>query len=387
MKTIKWMFVLLIGCLSLLPLSVAADSGWFDTTPTQQSVKKQRVAYYQGGDYGDYYDYLHATTEALMALGWISPQEIPVFAGKNSKALWHWLATHTRSDYLQFVSDAYFSADWDQAQRSRSQQAMLQRVNDAQDIDLIFAMGTWAGNDLANNLHHTPTFIMSVSDPLSSGVIRSRDDSGFEHVYASFDPQLYAQQIQLFHKLIGFKRLGVPFENSLAGRSYAAIDLLEATAREKGFELVPCYTQSDITDQQRANASVIQCFETLAQQVDALYVTVQGGVNTATIPQLVAIANQYGIPTFSQNGEQEVRYGYLLSLSRRTGITAEGRFLAENMGRVLNGATPRRLTQVFENASSITLNMKTAQDIGLYLSADVLAAADKLYWQIELPER
>jgi len=34
----------------------------------------------------------------------------------------------------------------------------------------------------------------------------------------------------------------------------------------------------------------------------------------------------------------------------------------------------------------MVMNMKTAEKIGLYVNADLLATADNLYWQIELPE-
>ena len=251
---------------------------------------------------------------------------------------------------------------------------------------MVFAMGTWAGQDLANNLHRVPTVVMSTSDPLRSGILSSLDDSGYEHLFVSYDPGFYPQQIQVFHKLIGFKKLGVPFENTVNGRSYAGMDRIEKASVELGFEVVPCHTQSDIADQKLAEQSVVSCFEQLVQEVDAIFVSVQGGVNARTTPTLVSIANKNAVPTFSQNGEREVRYGYLLSLARRAGVGPEGMFLAQNIGRIINGAKPRDLKQVFEGSSTVVLNMKTAENIGLYINADLLAAADKLYWQIEQPE-
>jgi len=354
--------------------------------PSQEYDQRWRIAYYQGGEYADYYEYLVATVNGLMELGWIEPVSLPDFPGSDTKALWRWMAQNVESSYLEFVIDGFYSVEWDESARAETRGRLISRLNHSKDIDMMMAMGTWAGQDLANNLHRIPTVVISASNPVGADIITSLDDSGFDHLFASYDPGLYPQQIQLFHKLVGFKKLGVPFENSSNGRVYAGMEIIEKAALELNFEVIPCYTKSDVSDLDEANRSVIKCFEELAPKVDAIYVSTQGGVNAQTTPELVRIANRNSVPTFSQNGEQEVRYGYMLSLAARGGIAPEGHFLAQNIGRIINGAKPRELKQLFDASSSVVLNMKTAENIGFYLNADLLAAADKLYWQIEQPE-
>jgi ABC-type uncharacterized transport system substrate-binding protein len=386
MKQIKWIFTLLslwFIC-SVTTTSAFADS--YSSRPQGEQGQQWRIAYYQGGEYADYYDYLLATIDGMSQLGWIEPVSVPDSLGRDSRALWQWLVENVESTQLEFVGDGFYSADWDDNAREYIKRQLISRLNHSQDIDMVFAMGTWAGQDLANNLHRVPTIVISTSDPIRSGIISSLDDSGYENLFVSYDPGFYPQQIQVFHKLIGFKKLGVPFENTVNGRSYAAMDKIEQASAELGFEIVPCYTQSDIADQKLAEQSVVSCFEQLVNEVDAIFVSVQGGVNARTTPTLVSIANKNAVPTFSQNGEREVRYGYLLSLARRAGVGPEGMFLAQNIGRIINGAKPRDLKQVFDGSSTVVLNMKTAENIGLYVNADLLAAADKLYWKIEQPE-
>ena len=46
---------------------------------------------------------------------------------------------------------------------------------------------------------------------------------------------------------------------------------------------------------------------------------------------------------------------------------------------------PRQLKQVFEETPSIAINLKTAEIVGLYLYADILAAADTIYRDIKNP--
>jgi ABC-type uncharacterized transport system substrate-binding protein len=191
--------------------------------------------------------------------------------------------------------------------------------------------------------------------------------------------------VRLFHDVIGFKKLGVAYEDSVYGRSYAGIDMVEKVARERGFEVAPCYTMSDIADQNLAGESVIKCFHELADKVDAIYVTSQGGVNIKTIPELVKITNESRLPTFSQSGSEEVRYGVLMTISRAE-FKPVGMFHAATMAKIFNGAKPRQLNQFFEEAPNIAINLKTAEIIGLYLYADVLAAADEIHRGIVMPE-
>lgn len=374
---------LVVGMLSVATQLHAAD---FPTRPTTHDGKRWRIAYYEGGPHDNYYRYLVATTKGLMALGWIPKLKLPADKDKNTERLWHWLARHADSKYIAFVDNAYYSANWDRTSRKRLKKRIIHRLAETNDIDLIFAMGTWAGKDLANNRHSTPTIVMSSSDPVKSGIVKSIKDSGFDHVFARLDPERYERQVRVFHDIIGFKTLGVAYENTVVGRSYAAIDLVEKVAKDRHFKIVRCYTQSDIANLEQAGNSVLDCFRKLVRETDAIYVTVQGGVNAKTLPQLVRMTNRHRIPTFSQLGSEEVKRGFLLSISRAGGFKPVGRFLAATIAKIFNGAKPRELNQVFEEAPNIAINLKTAEMVGLYLYADVLAAADEIYRNIAVPQ-
>ncbi len=377
-------FLILSALLGLPGVGFGVDKGEFPTTPATNDGQRWRIGYYEGGAHDNYYDYLRATAAGLMTLGWIESKPLPDIPNKDTQALWGWLATEAQGDYLEFMADGYYSAFWSHQERERLRQAIIDRLHSRGDTDLMIAMGTWAGKDLATDEHATPTIVMSTSDPIKSGIIDSVEDSGHDHIYARVDPRRYERQLRVFHDVIGFKRLGVAYEDTPDGRAYAAIDGVEKVAEERGFEIVRCFTRSDIADRRLAGESVIHCFENLVKRVDAIYITQQGGVNSATIPELVRITNKYRIPTFSQLGSEEVRYGFLMSLSRPS-FRPVGLFLAAIMAKVMNGATPRRLNQLFEEAPYIALNLKTAELIGLYLYADVLAAADEIYRDIETP--
>ncbi len=376
---------IIIVALSMLTAVGAADAADFSTQPITNDGKRWRIGYYEGGDYLQYQKTLMATVRGLMKLGWIETATIPSQEGEQTGKLWAWLAGNLASDYLEFVKDAYYSAGWDEQTRKRNAAALMNRLNTEKDIDLLIAMGTWAGKDFANNRHSTPTMVLSTSDPLSAGIIKSVEDSGFDHVHARVDPRRYERQVKIFHEIIGFKRLGVAFEDSVNGRSYAAIDVVERLSKELGFQVIRCYTKSDIPDVGVAEKSVIDCFEQLVSKVDAIYITEQRGVTRESIPKLVDVAIRHNIPTFSQAGAEPVRFGVLASLSQ-AGLRYVGEFHAETFAKVFNGAKPNQLEQLFEEPPKIAINLKTAELIGFDPPLVLLGAADEVFDEIAVPQ-
>lgn len=295
--------------------------------------------------------------------------------------LWDWLSTKVKSDYIEFVANAHYSALWENDKRGKVEDEIVFRLNNDKDIDLMIGMGTWAGKGLANYRHRTNTLVFSTSNPISSGIIKSVEDSGFDHVHVRVDPKRNERQLKVFHEMIGFHKLGIVYEDSLTGRSYAAIDTIEALAKTHDFKIVCCHTKSDTSDKELAEKGVIKCFKELVKKADAIYVTQQGGVSGRSIPTLVEIANEHKIPTFSQSGAREVSYGVLASLSR-AGYKYVGRFHAETIAKVLNGAQPNQLNQLYEEPPKIALNLKTAEIIGFDPPIVLMGATDEFFEEI-----
>lgn len=387
MEIIKRGFLLLFMVLLTINVStIAIGETIFTTTPTTKNGQKWRIAYYEGGPYTDYQKIFTETIRGLMQLGWIETTELPIQKGDSTEVLWQWLATNVKSKYLEFVYDAHYSANWIRRSRTETVAQLMRRLKQTRDIDLLIAMGTVAGQDFANNKHSTPTLVFSSSDALASGIVKSLDDSGFEHVHATLDPNRYGRQVRIFHEMLGFKKIGIFYENSVNGRSYAGAELIEKTSKVRGFQIVRCYSLEESTDSvQTREESVLKCFEELARKVDAIYVTQQLGVNRNTIPQLIRMSHRYHIPTFSQAGSFEVKYGFLLSLSQIS-YQHVGKFHAQTIAKVFNGAKPNQLNQVFEEPIKLAVNLKTAEIIGFYLNTRILAATDEFYREIINPE-
>ena len=378
----KSKILLIISLLLIWPVAGFAGENVFKVDPTKNNGEKWRVGYYEGGAYINYQQQLTETVKGLMQLGWLETVTLPKQSGESTDMLWKWLSTEAKSEYIEFVADAHYTALWEKDTRSKVEDQIVFRLNNDKDIDLMIGMGTWAGKGLANYRHRTNTLVFSTSNPISSGIIKSVEDSGFDHVHVRVDPKRNERQLKVFHEMIGFHKLGVVYEDSLAGRSYAAIDTIEALAKTHDFEIIRCHTKSDISDKKLAEEGVIKCFNKVAKRADAIYVTQQGGVNSRSVPLLVEIANKNKIPTFSQSGAGEVSYGVLASLSR-AGYKFVGRFHAETIAKVFNGAQPNQLNQLYEEPPKIALNLKTAEIIGFDPPIVLLGATDELFEEIK----
>jgi ABC-type uncharacterized transport system substrate-binding protein len=386
MRRWRIQIAIVIVCILLWQFpAFSADKGNFKTTPKLNNGKKWQIGYYEGGPFINYQENLEATFKGLMNLGWIEKKEIPPQKGEQTKDLWAWAGANLKSNYLIFVKDGHYSADWDKEARKKLAAAIIKRLNDKKDIDLIIAMGTWAGKDIANDQHKTPTIVLSTSDPISAKIIKSVEDSGYDNVHARVEPYRWERQIKIFHDAIGFNKLGVAYEDTVDGKSYTGITDIEKVAKTRDFEIVRCYTKSDVADIKIAEESVKTCYQELVKKADAIYVTLQGGINKNSIPDLVEIVNNNRIPTFAQSGSEQVRYGFFMSMAKAN-YQYFGDFYAETIAKIFNGAKPRQIGQVFEAPIKIAINLKTAEKIEFDIPIDILGIADEIYQEIETPK-
>jgi ABC-type uncharacterized transport system substrate-binding protein len=381
-KVFAMVIVLLAGVFASVNVS-AADKGEFSTNPVTNNGKKWRIGYLEGGNYPDYEIILKATVKGLIGLGWIEDMEFPKAYNPNHREFWEWLSRSVRSDYLEFVPDAFWTSDFNKEVRPSTRAKVLERLKDKKDIDLMIAMGTWAGQDLANNDHSVPTVVGSCSNPISSNIIRSVEDSGYDHIHAKADPTRYERQVRLFHDIMHFSRLGVAFEDSVEGRTFAGIDSIEKVAKERGFEIVRCIAPFNNVSLQEAEKAVVTCHKELAPKIDALYITVHRGVNLKNMPVLLEPLIEHKIPTFSMLGSEEVKHGVLLSIAQAE-FKYVGQFHAEVIAKILNGARARDIDQNWSDPLKIALNLKTAKLIQYDPPFDVMAAADEIYEDIEV---
>ncbi len=132
-------------------------------------------------------------------------------------------------------------------------------------------------------------------------------------------------------------------------------------------------------------ADRIKCTQELAPKIDAFYLTQQLGVSKETLPAILATMNANKVPIFSQAGPEEVRQGILLSIATPD-FKALGKFHAETISKIINGAKPRELGQVFELPVKISFNKAAARAVDLRddLYQLLLKTSNEIYDKIEV---
>lgn len=373
--------IVVLGSLIIPTIVLAQKSN--SLSPVLNQGKKWRIGYYEGGSYVNYPANLRTLVAGLTELGWMAPINIPKMKdATGSRPVWDILVRNAQSQYIEFVEDGYWSAQWSQDARKRIKEIVIERLNTKKDIDFMIAMGTWAGQDLSNTRHTTPTMAVSVSDPVRAGISATAKDSGIDHFHARCDPTRYIRQLRLFHRLVRFNTLGVVYENTPAGKTYAAMEDIQSVSKERNFEFITCESPISEVERTISTNQVIKCHQALVHKVDALFVTVHPGIDPRRMEELLAPLLAKKIPTWSQRGPREVQKGVLFSISRG-GFKAVGRYHAEVMAKVFNGQKPRRINQIFEDPKFIAVNTKTAELIDFKIPNGILRIADEIYDSIE----
>ena len=375
-------FVALIIASTLAFLTYTSTQPPPAPSPCKNGEKKWRLGYYEGGAWRDYQGNLRGIVNGLMKLGWMEPRNLPLPPNnRDTFRLWQWLSENAESPYMEFVPDAYWSSHWKSELRRENKNEALLRLSKKKDLDLVIAAGTWAGQDLANNRHSVPTIVVSASNPVQSGIVRSAEDSGLDHVFAKVDPERYIRQLRLFHSLVKFKRLGVVYEDTPEGRSYAGLEDVYTVAREKGFEVLTCKTRFSNLTVPEAIAGTLQCVQELAPRIDAFYVTDHRGQALSEIKAILKPLNAHKIPTWAQSGSEFVKNGVLFS-STKVEYDAHGLFYARVIANLFNGRRLRDLNQVFEGPKSLAVNLRTADEIGFDVPSSIKRNADTVYHRI-----
>ncbi|MFY0478461.1 ABC transporter substrate binding protein [Achromobacter marplatensis] len=371
--------------LASLAAGATAASALTQRPQSKPDGERWRIGYVQSGDYAEYPRTLIAVVKGLQELGWLSISDIP--SDLSGQETWAYVAEHAHSDTLTFVADASWQpGNFDAAARPALRQAMQDRLTRTRDIDLMIAMGTWAGQDIASLGPPVPTIVGSVSDPIGAGIVASAADSGRQNLHARVQPEKYEQQLRLFHDTVPFKTIGVVYEDSVEGRGYAALGALDRVAAERGFRVVPCLARTTDVSSAFAQLSVFTCYKRLAATVEAVYVTASAGLTAETTRRVATLLRTHRTPSFAMLGTDDVRKGLLFSMARAD-YAAVGFFHAATIARIFHGELPQKISQIWSDPARIALNLKTMRQVGLDPPMSLLLAADDIFEQDDPPQR
>ncbi|MCR4666700.1 MAG: ABC transporter substrate-binding protein [Desulfovibrio sp.] len=334
------------------------------------------------GPSNDFYDILINLSRELRSLKLINSEPHAVAGSEGeTKLMWDWLCSHARGSKLSFLSDGFYSAEWNQKNYEKVLNSVITRLTERGDVDLILAFGTWAGQEMSSIHTSVPVIVCGASDPLGAGIIRSVTDSGKDNLVAVVEPNRFLRQIEYFHRIFAFKKLGVTYTDTPSGRSCAAIDQIEKACARNGVELVRCTGEFLHSDAGILAAGQMEaCHKMFVEKkVDTVYIS-YNSIPSRLFPQVLAPLIKADIPTISQSGAREVRMGALTSITSY--CKKEGVFVAKLIRGLLQGAKPRSLPQQLRSPELLSINVETAANIGWSPSLEVLLSVDEFFQSI-----
>ena len=351
--------------------------------PCLHNEKKWKIGCFQSGKSEKHNSSLKNFINHLAVMGWLSPidwAKLP--KGATTKDTWNFLAENMQSKYLEINKKYFWCSDWNLAKRKVIRKQVLKTLQN-KEVDLMLTMGTWPGQDLANNLHSTPTLYLESYFPIKK--LFKKDGKIPAHLYFSQNPDFLLRQIRLFKKITKFKRLGVAYVASSEGRFRASLKLLKKLSKEEKFKLivVRILPHKKLNSKTRLNEH-IKANEKIAPQIDAMWLTSNFADDPKTASKILAPFFKYKIPTWYPHGRQGVANGAVFGVIHNPNTRT--RYYAEIAAKIFNGVKFSGQIKDLPIDNHLIINCAAAKKIDLKISNTLLGVVKKSYLNINTGE-
>jgi len=231
--------------------------------------------------------------------------------------------------------------------------------------DMIIAIATPCAQAALNSTKEIPIIVTAITDPVGAGLVKSLENPG-TNITGTSDATPIDKQFELIKTLIpNAKKIGIIYNTSEAN-STVQVENAKKAAEKFGFEIV----ESGITSVN----DIDQTLSSMLPSIDVLYTPTDNMVASA----MALISNKCTKSGKAVIGAEEghVQGGALATegidyykLGLQTGSSA---------ARVLKGDNPSEIPVTLLNETSLVINEKTAQALGIQIPQDILERAELL---------
>lgn len=244
--------------------------------------------------------------------------------------------------------------------------AEAQKMVDA-DVDLILSISTPASQaaQRVTAENQIPIVFSPITDPVATGLVESLANPSGNLTGVTFGPQVGLRMEWLTRIDPSIERVWIPYNTDDASPA-AALGILEDNADALGVEYVTVAAR---------NADEITAgIENIPDDIDAIFL-LPDSVNVSHSDQYIQVALENDLP-LSVPSKPVVEQGALISYSMD--FIEVGKQAARLATQILEGAEPSDLP-VEVSEFFLTLNLQTADAIGLEVNNDILRQADDIF--------
>ena len=403
MRKRQKIFIASILCIVLLFVLTQAE-GIKEKANTSEESKfkhgqKWKIAYCGMNKSSNHVSNMKAIINGFESSGWLTKKnerkgEYPEAkeGSWDNTPFWKYLSSQGASKYIEFQKDAYFfPTEKEMKDLDAFTHKTVETINARGDIDLLIVMGTIAGEKLTDKGLNTKMMVFSTNNAVASGIVDGIKDSGKDKVWAHMYPERFKNQLRVFYDTFKFEKLGIIYEDTPTGKVIGAVDDVEAVAKEKGFQIVERHIedkdeQTDIKNfkEKAFYKETLKAYEELAQQVDAVYISLYNARSYDMVESLMQPFYEKGIPVFASHGIN-VQYGMLMSVTDMSDAGL-GSFYANAIERGLKEDSLRNIDQVYNTAPKIIINLEAAKRTNYKVPFEVMLVADEIHTTINKPE-
>ena len=308
---------------------------------------------------------------SLFSLEMVSGQQKMIQIGVLQFAS-HPALDSARDGFVDYLAQAGFKdggkvkLDLQNSQRDMSVARTICKKFVTDNKDLIYAIATPASQVAAKETTTIPIIFNAVTDPVKAGLVKGIDSSG-NNVTGVSDFIPVKSQIELLLKIAPHvKKLGIIY-NAGEDNSRVLVEITRGVAKELKLELV----DATVTN----TGEVFAATQTLVGRVDGIY-TIQDNTVISALESVLKVANKNRIPVLVP-GAPSVERGGLATVG--TDYYNLGRIAGEQALRIFKGTKPLEIPVAYAKEFDIYLNQKTADEIGIKFSEDLVKKAKKVY--------
>jgi branched-chain amino acid transport system substrate-binding protein len=178
---------------------------------------------------------------------------------------------------------------------------------------------TWREGELKSlPALHNDYFLGQFEDHLQEKHSKDRTVSDFQTIFSEpmHEDENKLHLIDLAHEILGFKRLGVIFEDTDKGKKLANQPILQRLVKQKNLELVTCKVPFSLLTPEEIRDSMLSCYGKLSLGSDAIFIPSNVQTNPLFQEQLNAGLAFFKIPTITLNSRNTDPHISLVMSSR-----------------------------------------------------------------------
>ena len=221
------------------------------------------------------------------------------------------------------------------------------------------------------------------SDPIGSGIVFGDEYSnlnrGWAHVNSGVDERALAVMDDLFSP----KKIGIVYNfDDPDAYIYSSAQSVDEYAAAQQVNVEKVSVSDSIEDTDEAYRLYVEEMKTAHEKLAALeidvYILTTSLLEAKDFKVVLEPLVEKGIPIFSVNSTEDVRYGATAAVEMLD-YPNIGRFATEIIAHYKEGTNLDKLTQKYDTAPFLVLNIDTIHDSGIRLPLDVLMSASSIY--------